>query len=83
MEVTEVNGQLCVQLDAGSIFTGYESYISSFNQSDANISYDITSQMFSSTQNEVQGILNYYGIGDELLAYQDNSSDPVINFPVP
>lgn len=35
MEVSDINDQLCVELDTGSIFSDYDDYIQSFNATTA------------------------------------------------
>ncbi len=80
MEVSNINDQLCIELDTGSIFSDYEDYIPSFNDSSATISYDITSVLHNSQSRSASGVTNAYREGDSIMASRSNS---VIRFPLP
>jgi len=46
MEISEVNGKLCVELDTGSLFSNYENYIESFNGVPASLTYDLAQTLY-------------------------------------
>lgn len=47
MEISEANGQLCVELDTGSVFSNYENYIPSFSGQPSSMVYDLSSTLYT------------------------------------
>jgi len=41
MEMSETNGQLCVELDTGSVFSDYVPYVASFEGVPGTLKYDL------------------------------------------
>ncbi|CDW81539.1 UNKNOWN [Stylonychia lemnae] len=74
MEVSEQNGLLCVELDTGSIFSGYSEYIKDFNDTLAQIQYDLSKKLYQSAETQAQvGIMNSYAKGQSVLYLRDGS----------
>lgn len=81
MEVTSINGQLCVELDTGSIFSGYSDYIQNFNDSFAKIQYDLSTNLYTdSTIQSTDGSDYTYSRGDSIKAYINSEAK---RFPLP
>eukprot|EP00347_Sterkiella_histriomuscorum_P008496 403344876 len=81
MEVTKINGLLCVELDTGSIFSGYSDYIQNFNDSYAQVKYDMSNSLYlQSTVQSTQGNQLTYSKGESIKGYINQQAK---RFPLP
>lgn len=70
MEISEVNGLLCSQLDIGGTFTNYESYISSYNYTNFTDGEILNSTFyFAEPVSAISGLNYAFNEGDEIIAY--------------
>lgn len=69
MQVSENNGQMCVELDTGSLFSGYVNFIDSINSSSSTFSNDLSQSLYQQqSYNSKNGLTNAYQAGDKILA---------------
>ena len=75
MEVSEVNGQLCVELDAGSIFTNYMNHIDEVAAENVTVQNDLESVMYvEASKSATDGSIDSFKEGDLILAKNKNTN---------
>lgn len=45
MEITELNGQTCVSMDVGSVFSSYKKEVSAYTQAQTELNPDVPKQL--------------------------------------
>jgi hypothetical protein len=84
MSVSQQNGQLCIELDAGGIFSEYSDYIKEFNQTyidRLNLKNDLAKVLHSEDSlGSTNGQFNSFAKGDGILVRVNGQTQ---NFPLP
>ena len=83
MEISTLNGQLCVELDTGSMFSQYQDYITNFNQTLIDIlnqNNDLATVLHTDVGRGASALTsqNSFKKGDGLLIIENNQ---IQNFP--
>ncbi|TNV81215.1 hypothetical protein FGO68_gene9424 [Halteria grandinella] len=84
MQVSEQNGQLCVEMDTGSMFSKYEGYIDGLSQEQIDrleIKHDLAKIIHQSTpRRSINGNSNAFKKGEGIAIRQNGQ---IKNFPLP
>lgn len=84
MEVSQQNGQLCVEMDTGSMFSAYAEYIPEINQTyidNLNVKYDVAKILHSTQSRRASSSSTIaFQKGDPISVNRDKQ---VQNFPLP